>query len=106
MPLCLHGCRKEGGFDEWVKRLQNPLIREKVRQEMRSPDGDWENLLKSAGSAENVLLVGFKNDTLKYLTGKTLAEVAKMRKKSPEETAMDLVIQDGSGVESVYFSDV
>jgi N-acyl-D-amino-acid deacylase len=94
---------QEGGFDEWAKRLQNPLIREKVIQDMRSPDGNWENLLKSAGSAENVLLVGFKNDTLKYLTGKTLAEVAKMRKKSPEETAMDLVIQDGSGVESVYF---
>jgi len=94
---------QEGGFDEWAKRLQNPLIREKVRQEMRNPAGDWENYLKSAGSAENVLLVGFKNDTLKYLTGKTLAEVAKMRKKSPEETAMDLVIQDGSRVETVYF---
>src|ERR1035437_3589594 len=94
---------QEGGFDEWAKRLQNPLIREKVRQEMHNPAGDWENYLKSAGSAENVLLVGFKNDTLKYLTGKTLAEVARMRKKSPEETAMDLVIQDGSRVETVYF---
>jgi N-acyl-D-amino-acid deacylase len=94
---------QEGGFDEWAKRLQNPLIREKVIRDMRSPAGDWENLLKSAGSAENVLLIGFKNDTLKYLTGKTLAEVAKMRKKSPEETAMDLVIQDGSRVGTVYF---
>jgi N-acyl-D-amino-acid deacylase len=94
---------QEGGFDEWAKRLQNPLIREKVSQEMRNPAGDWENLLKSAGSAENVLLIGFKNDTLKYLTGKTLAEVAKMRNKSPEETAMDLVIQDGSRVGTVYF---
>jgi N-acyl-D-amino-acid deacylase len=70
---------------------------------MRSPVGDWENLLKSAGSAENVLLIGFKTDTLKYLTGNTLAEVAKMRKKSPEETVMDLVIQDDSRVEAIYF---
>jgi N-acyl-D-aspartate/D-glutamate deacylase len=97
------GNRLLESIDEWAKRLQNPLIREKVRQEMRNSAGDWENYLKSAGSAENVLLVGFKNDTLKYLTGKTLAEVAKMRKKSPEETAMDLVIQDGSRVETVYF---
>jgi N-acyl-D-amino-acid deacylase len=97
------GNRLLESIDEWAKRLQNPLIREKVIQDMRNPAGDWENYLKSAGSAENILLVGFKNDTLKYLTGKTLAEVAKMRKKSPEETAMDLVIQDGSRVGTVYF---
>jgi len=94
---------QEGGFGEWSKRLRNPLIREKVRQEMVNPSGDWENTLKLAGSAEKVLLIGFRNDTLKYLTGKTLAEVARMRKKSPEETAMDLVVQDSSRVTVVYF---
>jgi N-acyl-D-amino-acid deacylase len=70
---------------------------------MRTPTNDWENLLLLSGSPDNVLLVGFKNDKLKPLTGKTLAEVAKMRGKSPEETAMDLVIEDGSRVGTVYF---
>jgi N-acyl-D-amino-acid deacylase len=71
--------------------------------EMRTPSDDWENLLLLAGSPEKVLLVGFKNDHLKPLTGKSLAEVARLRGKSPEETAMDLVIEDGSRVGTVYF---
>ena len=67
------------------------------------PSNDWENLLLLAGSPDRVLLIAFKNPKLKPLTGKTLAEVAKMRGKSPEETAMDLVIEDGSRVGTVYF---
>ena len=94
---------QEGGYAEWAKRLQNPEIRKKIYDEMTTPTDEWENLMLSAGSAENVLLVGFRNDTLKYLQGKTLKEVAEMRGKSPEETAMDLVIQDSSRVETVYF---
>ncbi|MCA6074976.1 N-acyl-D-amino-acid deacylase family protein [Fulvivirga sedimenti] len=94
---------QEGGYAEWVKRLQDPEIRKRVYDEMTTPTDKWENLMLSAGSAENVLLVGFRNDSLKYLQGKTLKEVAEMRGKSPEETAMDLVIQDSSRVETVYF---
>ncbi len=94
---------QEGGFDAWKSRLQDPAIRKKVIKEMRTPTDEWENLLLMSGGADNVLLVGFKTDSLKYLTGKTLAEVAKMRGKSPEETAIDLVIQDDSRVEAVYF---
>ena len=94
---------QEGGYDKWAERLQDPVIRKKLAVEMTTPTKEWENLMLAAGSAEKVLLIGFKNDSLKYLTGKTLAEVAKMREKSPEETAMDLVIQDGSRVDAVYF---
>ncbi len=94
---------QEGGYDKWAERLQDPSIRERVISEMRNPSDDWENLIMLAGSAEKVLLIGFKNDSLKHLTGKTLAEVAKMRNLSPEETAMDLVIEDGSRVGTVYF---
>ena len=94
---------QEGGFDAWKSRLQDPAIRKKVIKEMRTPTDEWENLLLMSGGADNVLLVGFKTDSLKYLTGKTLAEVAKMRGTSPEETAIDLVIQDDSRVEAVYF---
>ena len=94
---------QEGGYDKWAERLQDPEIRQKVLLEMTTPTDDWENLMYAAGSADKLLLVEFKNDSLKYLTGKTLAEVAKMRNKSPEETAMDLVVQDGSRVGTVYF---
>ncbi|MEE2822149.1 MAG: D-aminoacylase [Acidobacteriota bacterium] len=94
---------QEGGHQAWVDRLKTPAIRNRVIQEMSTPTDEWENLYLAAGSAENVLLVGFKNDILKPLTGKSLAEVAKQRGKSPEETAIDLVIEDGSEVSTVYF---
>lgn len=94
---------QEGGYNAWADRLRDPDTRKKVALEMATPTDDWENLYLAAGSAENVLLVGFKSEALKPLTGKTLAEVSAMRGTSPEETAIDLVIEDGSRVESVYF---
>ena len=94
---------QEGGNDAWIERLKDPAIRARVATEMRTPSDDWENLLLAAGSAEKAVLVGFRNDSLKPLTGKTLAEVARLRGMSPEETAIDLVIQDGSRVGTVYF---
>ena len=89
---------QEGGFNSWVKRLKDPAIRNKIAPEIRNA------IYERTGSAEKILMIGFNNDTLKYLTGKTLAETAAMRKKSPEETVMDLVIDDGSRVQVVYFS--
>jgi N-acyl-D-amino-acid deacylase len=94
---------QEGGYNAWAARLRDPKTRARVLQEMRSPSGDWENLRLGAGSPDNVLFVGFKSDALKPLTGKTLAEVARMRGKSPEETVIDLVVEDGSRVGTVYF---
>ncbi|UCD49874.1 MAG: D-aminoacylase [Phycisphaerales bacterium] len=92
-----------GGHDAWVARLEDPRIRKRVVEEMRVPSKDWESLYLLAGSAERVLLVEFKNEKLRHLTGKTLAEVAQMRGASPEETAIDLVIEDDSRVGTVYF---
>jgi N-acyl-D-amino-acid deacylase len=94
---------QEGGFRTWLARLRDPGARARVAREMRAPGKDWENLYLAAGGAEGVLLVSFKNDALKPLTGKTLAEVAKMRGRSPEETAMDLVVEDESRVGACYF---
>jgi N-acyl-D-amino-acid deacylase len=93
---------QEGGYEEWVKRLKDPAIRARVKSEMATPTTDWENFFVGAGP-EGILLSGFKTEALKPLTGKTLAEVAKMRGTSPQDTAMDLVIEDGSRVEAVYF---
>ncbi len=94
---------QEGGYEKWAERLKDPQIRKRVIEEMKTPTDQWENLMLSAESPEKVLLIGFKNDSLKHLTGKTLAEVAQIRGKSPEETAIDLVVEDGSRVETVYF---
>jgi N-acyl-D-amino-acid deacylase len=94
---------QEGGLQEWRRRLQDPDVRARVLREMRAPTNEWESLYLLAGSPERVLLVAFKQDSLKHLTGKSLAEVARMRGKSPEETAVDLVVQDDSRVGTVYF---
>jgi N-acyl-D-amino-acid deacylase len=94
---------QEGGYQAWVARLKNPKIRKRVLKEMTTPTDEWENLYLLAGTPENIILVGFKTERLKHLTGKTLAEVAKMRGKSPAETAIDLVIEDYSRVGTVYF---
>ncbi len=94
---------QEGGHQAWVQRLKNPKIRKRVLREMTTPTDEWENLYLLAGTPENILLVGFKNKKLKHLTGKTLAEVARMRRKSPAATAIDLVIEDNSRVGTVYF---
>lgn len=94
---------QEGGYEAWAKRLQDPATRQKVIEEMKTNAMDWENLYYLAG-ADQVLLVGFKNEELRdQYTGKTLAEVAQMRSQSPEDAAIDLVIQDGSRVQVVYF---
>ena len=93
---------QEGGLEAWRKRLQDPAIRKRVKQEMSASE-QYDNLLRAAGTPDNVLLVGFKTEALKPLTGKTLGEVARMRHSTPEETAMDLVIEDDSRVEAVYF---
>lgn len=94
---------QEGGYKAWAARLKDPAVRERVKREMSAPTDDWENFYVASGSPDRILLVGFKNERLKSLTGKTLAEVAKARGKSPQETAMDLVIEDGSRVGAVYF---
>lgn len=93
---------QEGGLNEWVTRLKNPAIRKKVLKAMVTPTNDWENLYLGAG-AENIICTDFKQDSLKYLVGKRLSEIAKMRNKSPEETIIDLVIQDHSRVGVIYF---
>ena len=86
---------QEGGYEAWAARLRDEKIRSRVRKEMLANQNQWENLLLAAGG-DGVLLVGFKNEALRGYTGKTLAEVAKLRRRSVQDTAMDLVVEDGS----------
>lgn len=92
-----------GGTEKWIERMKDPAIRARVVSEMKAPGKGWENLLYNTGGADKVILLAFKNPALKPLTGKTLAQVAALRGTSPEETAIDLVIEDGSRVGTAYF---
>ena len=89
---------QEGGFEKWVARLKDPAVRKVVGPEI------IKTIMRKQGSPEKVLVIGFDTDSLKYLQGKTLAEIAAMRGTSPEETVMDLVIDDNSNVTAVFFS--
>ncbi len=94
---------QEGGHEQWVKRLQDPAIRARVIQEMRNPPPGFENRLEHAGGADGVLLIGFRNPQLRKHIGRTVGEVARERGTSPEDTIIDLVVEDDSRVNVVYF---
>jgi N-acyl-D-amino-acid deacylase len=93
---------QEGGYEAWRERLRDPALRARVLREMRTPADDWENLMRAAGP-EGTLFIGFRQDSLRRYIGQTLAQVAAAWGRSPEETALDLVIADSSRVEVVYF---
>ena len=93
----------DGGYEAAYKRLADAGMRKKIAEAIRTPSSDWENLYLAAGSPDRVLLVEFKSEPLKPLTGRTLADVAKARGKDPVETIMDLVLEDRSRVGTVYF---
>jgi N-acyl-D-amino-acid deacylase len=94
---------QDGGFGKLWQRLHDPIIRKQMAKAMNTNATDWENLYYGAGSPDKVLLLEFKQDSLKKFTGKTLGEVAKIRRRSPEETAMDLIVQDSTRVGVAYF---
>ena len=98
MPLWVQA----GGREAWIERLRDPAVRARVAAEMRRPGEGWENLYYGAGP-EGMLMAQFRNPALRHYTGKTLAEVARLRGTSPEETAMDLVVEDESRVGTIYF---
>lgn len=93
----------DGGQEAAYKRLQDPATRNKIAAEIRTPTNSWENLYLLSGSPDKILLLGFKSEKLKPLSGKTLAEVARMRGKDPVETIMDLVLEDRSRIGTIYF---
>jgi len=93
---------QEGGLEAWISRLRDAKTRAQIAAAMITPTDDWENLMRAAG-ADQTLLVGFKNPELRHLIGKTLDAVARERGQPPHEAAIDLVIEDGSRVQVIYF---
>ncbi len=103
LDACLPPWTADGGYPALFKRLRDPAVREKIAAEVKVDSEAWENLYLAAGSPDRILLTGFKSEKLKPLTGKSLAEVAKMRGKDPIETIMHLISEDESRIDSVYF---
>ena len=102
LDACLPPWTENGGYPALFKRLRDPATREKIKAEVQKPTDSWENLYLDAGGPEHILLAAFKSERLKPLTGKTLAEVARMRGKDPIETAMDLIAEDESRIGTIY----
>ncbi len=103
LDACLPPWTEDGGYPALFKRLRDPATREKIAAEVRAPTNKWENLYLAAGSPDRILLCGFKSEKLKPLTGKSLAEVAKLRGEDPVETIMDLLSEDESRIDTIYF---
>jgi N-acyl-D-amino-acid deacylase len=103
LNACLPPWALDGGYEALFKRLQDTAMRKKIAGAVRTPTTNWENLYLAAGSPDRILVTGFKNEKLKPLTGKSLAEVAKMRSRDPIETIMDLMLEDHSRVDAIYF---
>jgi N-acyl-D-amino-acid deacylase len=103
LTSCFPPTLQDGGFGKLRVRLQDPVIRKQMVKVMHTNANDWENLYYGSGGPENILLLQFKQDSLKKFTGKTVAEVARIRSTTPEETAMDLIVQDSTRVGVAYF---
>src|SRR5213596_1400463 len=103
LDACFPPWTEDGGYPALFKRLRDPATREKIAAEVRTPTDKWENLYLAAGSPEKIVLAGFKSEKLKPLTGKSLAEVAKMRGTDPIEMIMDLLSEDESRIDTMYF---
>src|SRR5881396_1469219 len=103
LDACLPPWTEDGGYPALFKRLRDPATREKIKAQVQTPSDEWENMYLAAGGPEHILLSQFKSEKLKPLTGKTLAEVAKMRGKDPIDTAMDLIAEDESRIGTIYF---
>src|SRR4029453_7404936 len=103
LDACLPPWTEDGGYPALYRRLRDPAMRAIIKAEAQVDSHKWENLYPAAVSPEKILLVGFKSEKLKPLTGKTLAEVAKMRGKNPVDTIMDLISEDESRIGTVYY---
>ena len=103
LDACIPPWVQEGPLRAWTQRLKEADIRQRVREEIGKPSKDWENHFLACGDGRNIRLVGFKSEALKPLTGKTLAEIARLRGKPEVDSLMDLLVEDGSRISTVYF---
>jgi N-acyl-D-amino-acid deacylase len=104
LDACVPPWAQDGGAVAMRRRLRDPDLRKRVVADIKERKKDTPNFYLDAGAPENILLVGFRTEALQPLTGKTLAAVAKDRGKDPVETLVDLLIEDESRIDTVYFT--
>lgn len=102
LSACMPPWALEGGETALRRRLRDPELRRRVAQDVRD-NAQRSNFYRNAGSPDNLLLIGFRQQALKHLQGKTLAQIARERGKDPVETMVDLLLEDGSGIATIYF---
>ncbi|MBT30481.1 MAG: aminoacylase [Thalassobius sp.] len=103
LDACLPPWTQDGGKEKWMARLTDPETKKKIIAEMQQSENEWENFLQLAGDPKNILLLGFDKDSLSYLNGKNLGEVAKARGLSPAETVIDLIVANDGDISTAYF---
>ncbi len=104
LEACIPSWAHDGGEEALLARLRDPEARERIKLDMNTPSEEWENMWLEAASPEKILLAGFTTEALKPLTGKTLAQVAAMRGTTPEDTLMDLIVEDEARIFTIYFT--
>ncbi len=103
LAACIPPWAHDGGHEALLARLRDPATREKIKRELKSGSQGWENMYSQVNGPDGILLAGFNNPALQSLTGKTLAEVAAMRGTSPDDTLIDLLLEDGGHIFTMYF---
>ena len=103
LASCIPPWAHDGGFPKLLERLRDPATRERIKADMNLPSDKWENMFYENG-LDGILLSGFKQPHMKELTGKTLGEIVEMRDTSPEDTLMDLLLEDESNIFTMYFT--
>jgi dihydroorotase/N-acyl-D-amino-acid deacylase len=84
----------DGGDAKLIERLKDPVIRARIRREMETPGGHWENEWQEVTGPESILVGAVANPKLLPLQGKTVAEIARLWGKDPFDTIFDLLIED------------
>ena len=93
----------DGGVQKLLERLKDPPIRARIKKDLAGDHPDWENLFNDCGGGAGILISSAENPELKHFAGKTLDEVARTWKKSPEDTLMDFVLADKAQTGAIYF---
>ncbi|HEX8765977.1 MAG TPA: D-alanyl-D-alanine carboxypeptidase/D-alanyl-D-alanine-endopeptidase, partial [Candidatus Acidoferrum sp.] len=93
----------DGGPRKLLERLKDPAARARIKKELAGDHPDWENLFYDCGGGPGVLIASVEKPELKQFEGKTVDDVAKTWKKTPEDTLMDFVLADSAQTGAIYF---
>ena len=94
---------REGGVEQMLLRLRDPVQRERAKSDMQQPAATWENQYYGCGGGDGLMLVSVSNPNLRQYEGMTLAQIGKQQNKDPRDALMDTVIADRGMSRAVNF---